>query len=177
MYETETGEPTPSYRAPGPDGTPVVRMTVRTEASIEYVLSPDGRSGEQWAAWDAMFSPRDPTTGRPKPMFDRVTGRIDRDVVSAWRAWDLNDQLVADWDIYGVIYEERVRLACGDLDSFYLDSGVRLLAERIRVRRSRPERPGSGYVWLIPRATHNVAAATTIRWLAEQKRYLAGYGW
>ncbi|MCA9289476.1 MAG: hypothetical protein KDA25_00005 [Phycisphaerales bacterium] len=177
MYETDGGEPTPSYRAPGRDGTPVVRMTVRVEAAIERVLGPDGRSGEQWAAWDAMFSPRDPATGLPKPMFDRVTGRIDPDVVSVWRARDLAAQLVADWDLYGALFEDRIRLACGELDSFYLDGGVRLLADRIRQRRSHPERSGSGYVWLIPRATHNVAAATTMRWLAEQKRYLADHGW
>jgi len=62
------------------DGREIVAMTVEQENRMERAIDPQGRSGQQWDAWEAMFSPRDPVTGLPVPMFDTETGAIDRAV-------------------------------------------------------------------------------------------------
>ncbi len=171
LYEDAEGHDQPSYRRQvGPDREEV-EMTVREEAQAEFVLDPNGGSGQQWDAWEAMFSPRDPETGRPRPMFDARTGRIDREVVKAWSRFDITRQVQADWERYGPILTDRVRLVCGTLDSFYLNRAVAKLKSAIDTHHGEQE--GPGYILLVDGATHNnIGNYTFARWNEEMRAYL-----
>ena len=164
-------------RAPGPNETDRVVMTVAEEAGMEYAIDPRGGSGEQWDTWEAMFSPRDEATGFPKPMFDGRTGAIDKSVVTHWSRYDIGRRVRSDWKHYGPIVMQRVRLACGTRDSFYLDRAVMLFKEDVeRLAAEGGGWQGEGYIWMINGATHGVSRKTTPRWNEEMRAYLRSHG-
>ncbi len=113
-----------------PDGTIV--STIRQEMGYERAVGPNGRSGGQWAIWEALFSPVGPD-GYAAPIWDRVTGAIDHDVADYWRAnWDLNQHLLDNWGTIGRSLAGKLHIAVGDMDSYYLNNGVELLEESLR---------------------------------------------
>jgi hypothetical protein len=157
LFVDEEGQERPSMkRVVGRGGKTEVRMTIRQECGMEFAIDPSGRSGQQWDAWEAMFSPLDEATGAPRPLFDPKTGAIDRATVEHWKRFDIARLVASDWERYGPIMMERVHLYCGDEDSFYLDLAVRRLKEQVEAKASEGEGwSGTGYVKLIPFATHN----------------------
>jgi hypothetical protein len=113
-----------------PDGTIV--STIRQEMGYERAVGPNGRSGGQWAIWEALFSPVGPD-GYAAPIWDRVTGAIDHDVAEYWRAnWDLNQHLLGNWGTIGGSLSGKLHIAVGDMDSYYLNNGVELLEESLK---------------------------------------------
>lgn len=129
LFTDANGHDQPSYRLSVSPRHDKVLMTVREEIGMERVLGPDGDSGEQWDAWAAMFSSIDPKTGLPKRPFDPLTGVIHRRVIEEdWSRFDIARLVNSDWERYGPILRDRVRLACGQRDSFYLNRAV----ERLR---------------------------------------------
>ena len=142
---------------------------------MEFAVHPLGGSGEQWDAWEAMFSPPDPASGFPRPMFDPRTGRIDRAVVEHWRKFDISERVTGDWARYGPIVTGRIRLACGTLDSFYLERAVERL--KAKVERLAGEQWGPGYFLLIPGATHgSLHRHLRQRWNREMIEHLRSHG-
>ena len=112
-----------------PDGTIV--STIRQEMSYERAVGPNGRSGGQWAIWEALFSPvgRD---GYAAPIWDRVTGEIDHEVAEYWREhWDLTHHLVNNWSTVGASLAGKLHIAVGDMDSYYLNNAVELLEQAL----------------------------------------------
>jgi hypothetical protein len=63
-------------------GRPVA--TLEEVNRLELVLGPKSRSGGQWDIWQAVFSPVG-ADGYPKPIWNKRSGEIDRDVASFWR--------------------------------------------------------------------------------------------
>jgi len=115
--------PTPSDRSP--DG--IVRLTVRQRNHMELVMGSRNRSGEQIDIFEAVFGPVGPD-GYVKPLFDKRTGRIDREVAEYWREhYDLRHILERDWATLGPKLEGKLHIYVGDMDTFYLDNAVRLL--------------------------------------------------
>jgi hypothetical protein len=113
-----------------PDGTIV--STIRQEMAYERAVGPNGRSGGQWAIWEALFSPVGPD-GYAAPVWDRVTGAIDHDVAEYWRAnWDLNQYLLDNWGTIGGSLSGKLHIAVGDMDSYYLNNAVELLEESLK---------------------------------------------
>jgi hypothetical protein len=136
-------------------------LTVRQECTIEYVMSPAGASGEQWDSWEAVFSPRDAETSLPRPMFDPLTGAIDREVVEHWRRYDITRLVASDWERYGPVVMEDIRLRCGDRDSYFLERAVQHFKQTAdRLAEASGGWKGDGYVRLVPYATH--ATITTL---------------
>ncbi|MHC4990593.1 MAG: alpha/beta hydrolase-fold protein, partial [Planctomycetota bacterium] len=175
LYVDAGGRPTPSYRTLSGRDREHVAMTVREEALMEYAIHPLGASGQQWDAWEAMFSPRDPETGLPRPMYDAVTGRIDPVVVEAWKKYDIGLLLREHWDRYGPVMTGRVRLACGTLDSFYLNHAVELVRQTVEQRAG--DHPGPGYVLMVEGATHgSVTGHIFARWNSEMREHFAKHG-
>lgn len=176
LYVDGAGRPVPSYRDFDRHGDEIVRMTVREEALMEYAVHPLGGSGQQWDTWEAMFSPRDPVTGLPRPMFDALSGAIDAEVVAHWRRFDIARMVEEDWDRFGPIVTGRIRLACGDRDSYYLDRAVREfkgIVERLAGGTYAP-----GYVWLVPGRTHvDLHVGTRARFRREMSDYLRQHGY
>ncbi|MHC5024069.1 MAG: alpha/beta hydrolase [Planctomycetota bacterium] len=177
LYRNGETDDLPSMRAPGPNDTDRVIMTARQEAQMEYAIDPLGGSGEQWDTWEAMFSPANAATGLPRPMFDGRSGAIDRDVVEHWKKYDIGRLVRSDWNRYGPIVMQRVRLACGTRDSFYLDRAV--MNFKTDVERLAAENGGwhgDGEIWLVKGATHSLAGKTIPRWNEQMRAYLRLHG-
>ncbi|MEL6110937.1 MAG: alpha/beta hydrolase-fold protein [Planctomycetota bacterium] len=163
LFETQEGEDQPSFRT-GVGSNERVRMTVRQETGMELAIHPDGGSGQQWDAWEAMFSPRDKATGLPRAMFDSKSGEIDKSVVEHWKTFDIGRLVRRDWERFGKVLDQRVRLMVGDADSFYLERAVHLLKEEV----GRHDHSGDGYIEIVPGADHGtISMHTRTRWSQE----------
>ena len=76
-------------------------LELKSNNDLESALGSHGRSGEQWDIWFSVFGPvgRD---GYPKPLFDRETGVIDREVAQYWREHsDLSAIVQRNWPCSG----------------------------------------------------------------------------
>ena len=153
LFKDENGVPRPSLRTWLTPQDQHVLLTIADEVAMERALTPEGTSGEQWDAWNAMFSSRDPDTLRPRRAFDPVTGEIDPAVIEHdWVPHDITLLLQNDWPRYGPLFEDRIRLICGEKDDFYLERAVERLKEVADARRAEN---GSGYIVIIPNASHS----------------------
>ncbi|MGI9015336.1 MAG: alpha/beta hydrolase-fold protein [Phycisphaerales bacterium] len=160
------GNESPSYRVVDLEGRSVVYMTVREEYLMEHAIDPDGRSGQQWAAWAAMFSPHNPKTGSPYPLADFKSGLIDRAVVEHWRQFDIYNLIARDWERHRPTLENKIHLLCGECDNYYLDRAVRHLKELvdIRVEGDGKAWQGPGVIEIVRYAAHDsIVALTTVR--------------
>ena len=176
IFADGSGAETPSYRCIV-DSTLVAKptMTVRQEVSMETAIDPDGRCGQQWAAWNAMFSPRDPATGLPMPMFDARSGAINRNIVREWAQFDITKMVSEDWNRFGPIVLNKMHLACGEEDSYYLNRAVERFSAA--VEKLRGEARGEGYVLLVPGANHDALTARIfMRWNDEMRKHLQWHG-
>ncbi|MGD2152242.1 MAG: alpha/beta hydrolase-fold protein [Gemmatimonadales bacterium] len=109
------------------DGSVV--MTMRQENGYELAVGPNGRSGGQWAIWEALYSPVG-ADGYPQRIWDPVTGTIDHRVAEYWREhYDLHEILRRNWPTLGPKLTGKLHFAVGDMDSFYLNNGVHRLEE------------------------------------------------
>jgi hypothetical protein len=135
LFVSRDGTETPSHRGVlGPNDDRVF-MTVRDEVASENAIDPDGRSGEQWAAWDAMWSPWDAARNAPRRLCDATTGAIDPVTVEAWLRHDLARMCAREPAKYATLFDERIRLLCGSRDSFYLNLAVTRLKAKLEVWR------------------------------------------
>ena len=177
MFADAEGNDTPSFREiRDPLEPPVAALTVRQEVAMELAIDPDGRSGQQWAAWNAAFSPRNDKTGLPRPMFDPRSGAIDRAIVEAWASYDITRLVDSRWNELGPIVLNRVRLVCGDLDSYYLNRAVERFKAMVD-RRKGDSAVGDGYIRMVENATHEtVSRLTFIQTNEEMRDYLIKHG-
>ena len=104
-----------------------ISATVEQMNRLERVLGSKGRSGGQWDIWTATYSPVGPD-GYPKPIWDRATGKIDKEVAAFWREnYDLTHIMKRDWDKgLGRKLEGKVNIYVGDMDNYYLNNAVYL---------------------------------------------------
>ena len=92
----------------------------------ELALGSRGRSGEQWDIWQAVYSPVGPD-GYPKPIWDKLTGEIDRAVAEYWRErYDLTHIIRRDWKTLGPKLRGKLHIYVGDMDNYYLNNAVYL---------------------------------------------------
>jgi hypothetical protein len=95
----------------------------------EAALGSHGRSGDQWDIWQAVFGPVGPD-GYPKPIWDKLTGEIDREVAAYWKEnYDLVHILRRDWKTLGPKLKGKVHIYVGDMDNYYLNNAVYLAEE------------------------------------------------
>lgn len=125
MFVDASGQEVPSYRKDGR-----ARMTVRQENAMERVMDPDLGSQQQWASWFAVFGPR-AANGAPAPLFDPLTGKIDRNVANAWAKYDIAALLRENPGVYGPILRDNVRILIGDQDNYYLERAVQNLKDQM----------------------------------------------
>lgn len=152
MFVDESGNDVPSYRA-GDE----VRMTVRQEAAMERVLGPEGQGAQQWASWFAVFGPRG-SKGGAKPLFDYVSGEVDRSVAKSWERYDIAALVREDSARYGPVFRDRIRIIAGGRDNFYLQRAVEGLAgelQKLGVRNAAGQ--GGGYIEIRPNDDHGGA--------------------
>ncbi|PPU76430.1 enterochelin esterase [Xanthomonas cucurbitae] len=117
VYRRPDGSPFPLIRDQGK-----VLADLKTFARLERVLGP---YGGQLTSFEWVFSPRG-ADGRPMPMFDRDTGKVDPAVVAYWRThYDISARVAAHWPALKPDLDGKIHLIVGTADTFYLDGSAR----------------------------------------------------
>jgi hypothetical protein len=105
------------------EGQPMV--TVREMSLYEEVIGTKGRSGNQLEGWEALYGPVG-ADGYPEPLWNKLTGTIDRDVATYMRdnGYDLLAYAKKNWPTIGPKLQGKLRFFVGDMDQFYLNLPV-----------------------------------------------------
>ena len=108
-------------------------MATQKQASIyELVLGTKGRSGQQLDIFQAVFGPVG-NDGYPRPLYDPLTGKIDREVAAYWREhYDMSYIIQRDWATLGPKLNGKLHIYMGDTDTFYLEEATMLLEKFLR---------------------------------------------
>lgn len=109
-------------------------MTVKDFLQFENVLGWSDTyvtSGSQFSAHTALYSPKGPD-GLPAPLFDPVTGKIDRDVAEHWKKYDMKILLRENWAELGPKLQGKIYIWMGDMDNFYLNPATRAFDKFIK---------------------------------------------
>ena len=118
---------------------------------LELALGSHGRSGGQWDIWQAVYSPVG-NDGYPKPIWDKVTGKIDRSVAEYWREhFDLGFILKRDWPKIGPKLAGKIHLCVGEADNYFLNNAVYLVEDFLKTTSNPSYQGGVDYE---PRAEH-----------------------
>ena len=125
--------------------------TVQGMNQYELALGSHARSGEQFDIWQAVFGPVG-KDGYPQPIFDKVTGEIDKTVAAYWKEhYDLSAILQRDWPKLGPKLRGKLHVYCGSADTYFLNSAVYYLEDFLK-ETSNP--PYEGEVKYGDRAEH-----------------------
>ncbi|TDH65857.1 hypothetical protein CCR75_004037 [Bremia lactucae] len=120
-YWDVSGHPYPTSRKNG-----VITCSNRDENLVERVL---GRgNGGQWDTFFAVFGPRG-SDGMPIPLFDKLSGDINRDVANYWERFDICKLLEKQPKLLTTKLRGKIHVICGVEDTYYLDFACRSLQE------------------------------------------------
>ncbi len=98
----------------------------------ELAIGTNSRSGDQWDIWEAVYSPVG-ENGYPKPIWNKLTGEIDKAVAAYWREnYDLQHIIQRDWAKLGKKLQGKIHIYCGDMDNYYLNNAVYLMEETLK---------------------------------------------
>jgi hypothetical protein len=132
-----------------------VVWTTRQLSRFEELLGTRGRSGYQLEGWEAVYGPVG-SDGYPRPLWNKLTGTIDRSVAAAWRdnGFDLREFAERSWSTLGPRVAGKLHFFAGDMDDFYLNLAVYQFEEFVK-RSSNPRsdaeftygRPMKGHSW------------------------------
>jgi len=129
IYEHEnayySGGPFKRTRRPGQRNyLGELRTTLEATNHRELALGTRSRSGDQWDIWQAVYGPVGPD-GYPKPIWDKLTGEIDRSVAEYWREnYDLSAIMQRDWATLGPKLRGKLHIYVGEMDNYYLNNAV-----------------------------------------------------
>ena len=136
-YVDAAGKPIPLVRDKGRE-----LASVQEFGRLEAVL---GAYGGQFASFDWVFSPKGPD-GRPLPLFDRTTGRIDPVVAAYWRDhYDIAHRLAVNWPALKADLDGKIHIFVGTADTFHLDGSahrLKAVLDRLGARSSFEFLPG-----------------------------------
>lgn len=131
------------------------RFTMRHELQLENVLGAGDSwtmSGGQWGAWNAAYGPRG-ADGRPVPLWDPKTGRVDQRVLEHWKKYDLRLVLEKNWSALAPKLNGKINIWVGEADNYFLNNAVHMLDGWLS-KASPPFKgrisygPGKGHCWL-----------------------------
>jgi hypothetical protein len=110
-----------------------IQSTVEQMNRMENVLGTKTRSGGQYDIWQAVYSPVG-GDGYPKPIWDKRTGVIDKEVAAYWKEnYDLVNILRRDWSKgLGRKLEGKLHIYVGEADNYYLNNAVYLAEEFLK---------------------------------------------
>jgi hypothetical protein len=109
-----------------------ISATLEEINQYELALGDNSRSGQQWDIWQAVFSPAG-IDGYPKPIWDKLTGRIDHNVAEYWKEnYDLRYILERDWKKLGPKLKGKIHIYVGEADNYYLNNAVYLMEDFLR---------------------------------------------
>jgi S-formylglutathione hydrolase FrmB len=121
MFHDDAGKPRPIARF-GPDPILFYRPFSDMERPIR---------GEQLGSFEAVFSPKG-VDGNPMKLWDRNNGAVDPTVAQAWRKYDIDLILRANWQTLAPNLAGKLHVYTGDMDTFYLEGAVKLLRSDLR---------------------------------------------
>lgn len=125
--------------------------TVEEMNHMELALGTNSRSGGQFDIWQAVYSPVG-KDGYPKPIWDKLTGKIDHSVAEYWREhYDLGYILRRDWTKLGPKLEGKIHIYVGEADNYFLNDAVYLVDNFLK---STKDPYYGGEVDYEPRAEH-----------------------
>ena len=159
FYTRPDGQPNPLVRAGGK-----VVGTMAQFARSEAVMGP---YGGQMASFEWVFSPRG-ADGRPLPVFDRYTGKVDPAVAAYWIAhYDIAHILQRDWKTLKPDLDGKIHLTVGTADTFYLDGPAHRLEAVMKALGAKTDfryLPGKTHFDLYARDGDNMAMLKDIAW-------------
>jgi hypothetical protein len=126
--------------------------TMRQASQLEEALGSKGRSGQQLEAWEAAWGPVG-EDGYPRPLWDKKTGKIDREVANYMRdhGFDLRWYLQQNWAKLGPQLKGQLHVYVGDMDFYDLNLAVYLLDDFLKTTDSGATfeygRPLKGHGW------------------------------
>jgi len=131
------------------------KFTIRHECQMENVMGLGDSwtmSGEQWGAWNAVYGPRG-VDGRPIPLWDPKTGKINQSVTAHWKKYDLRLMMEENWKTLGPKLRGKLHIWVGEADEYFLNNAVHLLDRFLS--RAEPAYegtiqygPGKGHGWM-----------------------------
>ena len=125
--------------------------TVEDMNHMELALGNNSRSGGQWDIWQAVYSPVG-SDGYPKPIWDKLTGKIDRSVAEYWREnYDLGYILKRDWPKLGPKLAGKLNIYVGEADNYFLNNAVYLVEDYLKTTKNPAF---GGEIDYEPRAEH-----------------------
>ena len=125
--------------------------TIEDNNHMELALGTKSRSGGQWDIWQAVYSPVG-EDGYPKPIWDKLTGKIDHSVAEYWREhYDLGYILKRDWAKLGPKLQGKIHIYVGEADNYFLNDAVYLVEDFLK---STKDPNYDGEVDYEPRAEH-----------------------
>ncbi len=108
-----------------------VFATQRDANYMELAQGDKSRSGGQYDIWQAVFGPVG-ADGYPQPIFDKVTGDIDKGVANYWRDhFDLSYIIARDWVALAPKLKGKIHIYVGNGDNYYLTDSVYFAQERL----------------------------------------------
>ncbi|MEK6288531.1 MAG: alpha/beta hydrolase-fold protein [Acidobacteriota bacterium] len=132
-----------------------VRFTIAHECQMENAMGVGDSytmSGEQWGAWNATYGPRG-VDGRPAPLWDSKTGKINRELAEHWKKYDLRMVLEQNWKTLGPKLRGKLTIWVGEADEYFLNNAVHLL-DAFLSKADPPYEgkiiygPGKGHGWM-----------------------------
>ena len=166
-YRKDEWRKTPIPAQRDPDG--LVLSTMKEQLNYERAMGTNGRSGEDWDCWQAVYGPAS-DTGFFQPLFDPATGAIDHGVAAYWKEHtDLNAYLQRRWKEIGPKLAGKIHIWTGDMDTYYLNDAVYLLEDYLKTTSS-PAWAGS--ITYGPRQPHCWVGPFT---LPERLKMMAQY--
>jgi len=113
-----------------------VEVTIPQMSQLEATLGSHGRSAQQLEIWEAAYGLVG-EDGYPKPLWDKLTGKIDHSVADYMRdhGYDLTAYLRQNWSHgrgIGPQLVGKIHVEVGDMDSFYLNLAVYDLQEFLK---------------------------------------------
>ena len=133
----------------------------------ELVLGHEGRSGQQWDIWEAVYSPVGPD-GYPKRIWDKLTGVIDQEVAAllAGALRPVAHPASATGRRLGKKLAGKLHIYVGDMDNYYLNNAVYLVEDFLKTttnpyvrRRGGLRRPRRALLERRPHAAERLLAA------------------
>jgi hypothetical protein len=166
-YRKDEWRKTPIPAQRDPDG--LILSTMKEQLQYERAMGTNGRSGEDWDCWQAVYGPAS-DTGYFQPLFDPATGAIDHGVAAYWKEHtDLNAYLQRRWREIGPKLAGKIHIWTGDMDTYYLNDAVYLLEDYLKTTNS-PAWAGS--ITYGPRQPHCWVGPFT---LPERLKMMAQY--
>lgn len=128
LYDPKTNFFTQSSGTPWPimRDASGIKLLLKDFARMEDVIGPGG----QLHSFESVFGPRG-ADGTPVPLWDRRTGRIEPDVIKAWRRFDITDKLRREWKTLGPKVAGKITVITGDADNFYLNGATALMKQTL----------------------------------------------